>query len=201
MSLDRPSRPFAEARAIRSFRFQSRDPIGDQKVANVRMCSIFAGPARFLGQPQRPARDFSFALFRAFADALDGMPVTIARGKIHPGIHAGRVLRQFRIDQAYGLKKIFPVEVREQPHARDDVADRDLRGGLAVVLFMDDLFDRETFFGELFLQPFHDRHHSGILFAQALRKLDGKRAAERLALRHPGHKQRRHFFRCALCQF
>ena len=39
-----------------------------------------------------------FALPGAFADALDNMPVTIARGEIHARINRGRIFGEFRID-------------------------------------------------------------------------------------------------------
>ncbi len=127
------------------------------------------------------------------------MPVTIAGGKIHSRIHFGGVFRQLRIDQADRFKKIFPVQGREQAHARDDVADSDLRRGLALMLFADDLFDRETFFGKLFFYPLHGRHYCRILFAQALRELHHKGAAERFASRHARSKQRQQLVWLALC--
>ena len=187
--LDCPSRAFAEAWAIRSFRFQPSHAIGDQKITNVRVGQVCAGGAGFFGHPQSGAGDFGLALFCSFANAFDDMPVAIARRKIHPRIHAGRILSQFRIDEADGFKKIFPIQGREQTHAGDDVADGNLSGGLALVLFLHDLFDRLAFLEEVFLQPFHDRHHRRILFAQTLRELDDERAAQRFAPGHARSKQ------------
>ena len=190
VSLDRTPRFFLEARAVRNFRFKSRHAFGDQKVPNVCMRNVFAGVTCRFGHAQRGASDFRLTLFRPFADAFDDVPVAIARGKIHPRINARRILRQLRIDPAHGFEKIFPVQVREQAHAGDDVADGDLRGGLALVLFLHDLFDREPFFGELLLEPLHYRHHCRVLFTQALRELDDERAAERFAPGHAGSEQR-----------
>ena len=151
VSLDHPARPLAEAWVIRSFRFQSSHAFGDQKVSDMRVGHVFARAARFLGHPQGGASDFGLALFCSFANAFDDMPVAIARREIHPRIYAGGILGQFRIDQTYGFKKIFPIQGREQTHAGDDVADGDLRGGLALVLFLHDLLDRLAFFDEVFL--------------------------------------------------
>ena len=66
------------------------------------------------------------------------------------------------------------------------------------MLFMDDLFDRQVYLGELFFQPLKDDHHRGILFAQSLRELRHERATKRFAFRHAGSQQRQHFVRLAM---
>ena len=110
MALHRPQHMLTEARAILSFSFQSRNSIGNQEVADVGMRNVFAGAARFFGHSQRRASDLGLAFFRPFADALNDVPVMIARREIHPRINAHRVLSQLRVDQAHGFKEILPVE-------------------------------------------------------------------------------------------
>ena len=44
------------------------------------------------------------------------------------------------VDQADALEELRPVDVRHQPHAGDDVAHRDVRCALALVLFLEQLF-------------------------------------------------------------
>ena len=103
------------------------------------------------------------------------MAVTIAGGKLHRRVCAGGILSQQRLNQADALEEVAPIQRREQTHAGDDVADGDLRRGLALMLSMNDLLNACTLAGQLLLEPVHHRRHSRILFTKALSKLDYKR--------------------------
>ena len=71
---------------------------------------------------------------RLAGDALDHVPVAVARGEIHARVDAGRVLAQRLLDDAQRLDELAPVHRAEEAQAADAVADRDLVGGLLLAL-------------------------------------------------------------------
>ena len=162
---------------------------------------MFAQRFGFFRHAQRRAGDLWLASFGSLAEPLDGVAIAIASRKIHPGINAGRIFAQLRIDQADGFKEILPVERREQTHAGDDVADRNLRRRLAAMLLVHGLFDRVALLAELFFQPAKNLHHRGVLLAQPLGELDHERPANRLSFSHPRRQKRQDFTGLSLREF
>ena len=69
------------------------------------------------------------------------MPVTVARSKLHVGVSLCGIFGEQWIHETHALKKLLPVESRQQPHAGNDVSDRYLRGSLPLVFAMNYLLD------------------------------------------------------------
>ena len=109
--------------------------------------------------------------------------------------------RQLAIDETYGFKKLAPIQRREQAHARNDVADRDLRPGLPAVFFLNDVVDRQVALVQLHLKPLNRRQNRRILLAQALRQLHDERAAECLSPPESPRNQRHDVRRIQLRRF
>ncbi len=103
------------------------------------------------------------------------MPVAIARREIHAGIGAGRVFAKNLLDQADALEEQRPVDRRQQPHRGDDVADRDLVRGLALVLAAEHGLGRVVLGLEGRLQRLPGRGGGRRLVAQPLQELDHER--------------------------
>src|ERR1044072_8473682 len=98
VTFDRALHTFCDSGAMTNFSFELHHPVPDQKISNMRggiVCSSIAGG---LGQAQGGARNLRLIPFRAFTNAFDHVPVTIARGKVHSRIDRARIFRQFRID-------------------------------------------------------------------------------------------------------
>ena len=83
---------------------------------------------------------------RPLGESFDGMAVAVARREVHVRVGARGILAQHPLDQADPLEEHRPVDRREQPHARDHVADRQLVGRLALML------DAQHFFGRIVLR-------------------------------------------------
>src|SRR4030095_1918440 len=71
----------------------------------------------------------------------------------------------------------WPVECRKQFHARDDVANRHLRGGLPVMLRLYDLLDALILALHPTLNPFDEPRYVWVLIAQTLCQLHDEGAA------------------------
>jgi len=84
---------------------------------------------------------------------LDGMPVTIARGKIHQAVNIGRIGQQRRLHQAQAFHELFPVHGAQKTQAGDTVADGNLVGGLVLTVQLDELFDGQTLLAQPLLEP------------------------------------------------
>src|SRR5204863_6942978 len=106
----RASHSLAGLEPTRNFRLEPREAFVNQEITNVSMRRIFISVARRLSHTQNGAGYFQFTFLCALADALNYMAVTVARGKIHPRIDAGRIFRQLGINQTYCFKKVFPIK-------------------------------------------------------------------------------------------
>src|SRR4030095_10341654 len=82
-----------------------------------------------------------------------------------------------RFGETDAFDEAAPVDRRKQPHARDNVADRHLRGGLALMLKLNNLLDALTLALRLALDPFDERQRVRVLVAQTLCQLNNERAA------------------------
>jgi hypothetical protein len=77
--------------------------------------------------------------------------VAISRREVHLGDTRPAAQRLF--DQADGFEVLGPVDRRDEPHARDHVADGHVSGDLLLVLETDDLVRRLLFLLDAPRQP------------------------------------------------
>ena len=127
------------------------------------------------------ARDALLVRFRPLRELLDRVPVAVAGREVHPRVRSGRVLAQDLFDQADPLEEERPVDRRQQPHRRDDVADRELAGRLALVLDPEHLFGRVALGLERALQRQPSRRGRRGLIAQPVKELDDERCGQTAA--------------------
>ncbi len=121
---------------------------------------------------------------------LNCMAVSIAGGKIHPAIDAAWILPQRVLDDALRLHECAPVGCAENPETANTVADRDLVGGLLLVLGLHEVLDGQTRFRQAQLDPGQGQCQGGPASLQAPREL-GDEAADhrRIRARHVGDHQ------------
>lgn len=73
---------------------------------------------------QHPGRDILLIVGRVAGKLLDGAAIEVAGGEIHLGkVTAGP---QLLIHQAHLLEQLGPIDVRDEAHAGDDIADSDV---------------------------------------------------------------------------
>src|SRR5215203_6805242 len=141
MAQEEAAQCLARSWLITEFRFEKCKAGIDQVVADV-FLGTFA--FTFSSEINCCLRDLEFAGSSSFADSLDDVAITIARGKLHPAINSSGILSQYRLDQTDLLKEVVPVECGKQPHAGNDVSDSDLRLRLPLVFQVNDLFDDQV---------------------------------------------------------
>ena len=122
---------------------------------------------------QRRTRNLEFAQRRTARKLLDRAPIKVARREIHRREVAAGTQRV--VDETDALDERRPVDVGDQPHARDDVADRHVRRALSLVLVAHHLVRGRCLRGEASLEPRQGRRHPRVLVPQPLHELDGKR--------------------------
>ncbi len=86
-------------------------------------------------------------------------------------VDARRILLQHPFDQAHRLEVLAPVERRTEPQAGDDVGDRDLRGGLPLVLGADGVLGAHVQGGEVTAHRRANRRQAQAVLADALQQL------------------------------
>ena len=114
----------------------------DQVIADVRVAAVAqpgAGTARRL---DALTRDVHLPFAGAVGQRLERLPVTIAARKVHPPIHADRVVVQDRLDLAHRLDEPAPVVRGAEAQAGDGVGHRHLVGGFALPLDANRVFRR-----------------------------------------------------------
>ena len=120
---------------------------------------------------------------RATGDLSDKRRAHVGYYLIDDGLaELERVFAEDRVNEADAFEEVAPVERREQAHRSDDVSDRDLRGGLPLVLKMHDLLDTLALPPEPLFQPVEGGHHRRVLLAQALRELHDESVTHLLLL-------------------
>ena len=108
---------------------------------------------------------------------LDGGAVEVAGGEIH--LAEGAAGAQDLVDRAHRLEELRPVDVGDQAHAGDDVADRDVGRALELVLLAHQLVGIRSFPDQALFQPADRGRHLGILVAQPLDELDDEAVGQR----------------------
>ena len=121
---------------------------------------------------------------------LHDMAIAVPRGKVHQGVHAGRVVSKDLFDTASGLDKRPPVSGPEEPQAADAVADRHLVGGLLLVLRLHQVLDRQIVLGQSLFDPRQRQGQRRALALQAAGELGNEGPDHRrLRPRHVGDRQ------------
>src|ERR1043165_1617558 len=136
---------------------------------------------RILCQINGAPRHFQLIAMRALGYALDDVTITVARGELHTRIRLRRVFAQDRINEAHVLEEVAPIQSREQAHARDDVADSDLRRRLSLMLKMHKLLWGTAALFKPLLEAVEDTYHNRVLIAQALNQMHDESPAKLLA--------------------
>ena len=164
--------------------FEPRSSIVDEVVADVGGAIVIAidaarSRARLAGEAHGVAGYLDLGLIAVPRDALDDVPVLVARREIHPPVEPARVGAQCRLDPARRLDELAPVHRSEEPQAADRVADRDLCGGLHLGFGMHQLLDRVARLGEALLDPRQRQRQGCALSLQPARQLGDERAHHR----------------------
>ena len=131
----------------------------------------------------RPPCDLDLGKPGPAREVLDGVAVSVAGREVH--FRDARPLSKLLLDQADRLEELGPVHGGDEPHARDHVADRHVRGDLLVVLEPHDLVGSEP----LSFDPLHQPRETGTLLRialpQALQEMNGEGGRQRLPLESP----------------
>ena len=185
-----PSQPHVDRHANLELALEGGAAIRDQVIAGIlvagraRRVGIAGSPRRvgIAGSPRRvrgccgPSRDLNLGQPGAPGQVLDGMPVAISGGEVHVPERAA--LAESFVDQADALDEGGPVEPRDEPHARDHVADRHVHRRLALVLQANRLLGRGPLARQELLQPAERGGDGRILVPQALEQLHPGRRRE-----------------------
>ena len=163
-----PPHELAQGRPVTELSLELRPAPRDQVVAGIRPdLSGRLARGRVLG---RAASDLLLGEPAALRELLDAVAVAVARREIH--VRDVRPAAQLALDQAHALEEVPPVDGREQPHARDDVAHRDVERRLLPVLGRDQLVAVHARARDPFLDPAQRRNLLRIVIAKALDELN-----------------------------
>src|SRR2546423_6667727 len=179
MAQHRALEAFSEMWSVRESLFQLSQAIIHQIESDVRLRLVTR--LRFLRplcQSDDASGNHEFIRLSSLADAFDDVAITVTRRKVHPRIDARRVFAEQSVYETDALKEISPVERREQAHAGDDVPDRDLRGGLSLVLYVYELLYAFVLLQEVLFEPIHRGGDRRVLLAEPQGKLRDKSFAE-----------------------
>ena len=164
--------------------FQIEPAFGDQVIAGIPRAFRLRSVARSSRHParglQRADGDIELAQRRAARQLLDRAAIQVARGEVH--LAEGAAATQAFVHQADVLEQLGPVDVRDQPHAGDDVAHRDVGGALALLDMFHHLVDRGALHGEPFAEPAQRRRGPRIVVPQPLGDLRGEQFRQRTGI-------------------
>ena len=126
-----------------------------QVVADMAQARVVAGGV--LGAGHKAAGNLVLAQLGAARQLLHRVPVAVARGEGAARVGPGRVAPQHLLHKAHTLKPVGPAQGADGAHAGDAVAHRELVGGLALVLLVNQRLDAVVVGYGLGLQPCHNR--------------------------------------------
>ena len=173
--------------SIADGRFEGAPAGSDQvvtRISSALRCAHATARGRRTSSRQGRARNGNFGLLRTARQLLDRATVQIAAREVHCGKAAIRA-QQF-VDETDALEELRPIHIREQPHARDDVANGHVRCALALMFLVDDLVRCRSLQDQVLVQPAPCRRYGGVLIAQPQHQLDGKGRRQRGAGRIAG---------------
>src|SRR5215217_6052711 len=107
MSQQKTPETFRESWLITEGVFQVSQAGIDQVIADMFFSAFAVG---FGSEIYSGLGDFEFVCSSTLADPFDHVPVTIARGKLHPRVNAGRIVTQQWLDETDLFEEIIPVE-------------------------------------------------------------------------------------------
>ena len=102
------------------------------------------------GEKREPG-NLEFRARRAACQILDRASIEISCREIHLGEFA--VGTQQLVDKAYALEHLRPVDCGNEAHARDDIADRNVRCALPLMLLSNDLVGGGLLIDQAFVEP------------------------------------------------
>jgi hypothetical protein len=183
--------PATQRRAESELALECRAPARDQVIARVLLAS--RRRVTGLGRPgpgalrrlDRAPGDVDLGVPRAAREIFDRVAVTIARRELHRGEVA--LGAQRLVDETHALEEVRPIDLGQQPHAHDHVANRHVRRALQLMLFADDLVGRRSLTGESFVEPAQCWRHGGILVAKPLDELHRERTRQARRFEGPQH--------------
>jgi hypothetical protein len=148
------SRSFAERRTVAESALEGIAAGVEEIVTDV-VCRLRNRIQRLRpsGTLHRRPRDLDLGAPRAAGEPLDRAPAGVARRELLPHVGPGRVLAEYRLDDAERFKERLPVENVQQPQTRDAVADGDLIGGLFAMNAAEQLRRRQALASEPLAQP------------------------------------------------
>ena len=115
--------------------------------------------------------DLDLIHVRSLRQLLHGLPIAIARLEVHAPVRAHRIVSEDPLDAADRFHKLRPVERRERAHRADDVGDRQLIDGFALLLAAQQLVGGLAARGQASLKPAPRRRRGHGLIAQAVKDL------------------------------
>src|SRR5215831_13566675 len=107
----------------------------------------------FLRKIDRVLRHVRFSESALSSQRLDDVPVAIATGEIHVGVHIRRIAPKNLLNRAERLDEFLPINPTKQTHTDNSVTNRDLVGSLILTLLIKQLFDGQALFAQSLFEP------------------------------------------------
>jgi hypothetical protein len=169
---------------------QRRPALVDQVIADVSGGLARLTRGNHFAEFDRLAGNLEFTEMTALGDGFNGVAIAIAGGEIHRRINSRRLSAEDLLDNAHLLHELAPVHRAEKPQAGDAVADRNLVGGLVLVLRLNELLDGQPLILQAMLHPTGGKAEVGALSVEMAGEFGDKRAAERnVGAGHVGEDQ------------
>ncbi len=159
----------------------------DQVVAHV---TGQLGPRGRLGVPcarHRPQRHPDLSLAGRVGQLLDGLPIAVAAGEVHPAVNPRGVALEDLLNQAHALEVETPVVRRAESQAGDRICHRGLQGCLALVLGPDRILDGHPLDRQLLVEPGAKRDCLRAVVADSLEQMNDQSGVEDAGKRRAGN--------------
>ncbi len=201
MTAHEPAQASSECRAGTNAPLQLGESFIHQIMTDVPFAHVSVVDDALVRQPDRQRGDLLLGSCAALGQALDDMPIMVARGEIHVAVDVGRIAAQGMVHNAVALDEFAPVGRGEESQASDGVADRDLVGRLALVFGLDQSFDRLAAFAQPLLDPVHHQGQRLMAPLDAPRKLSDEGWGQRIARLREVRQGDDQLCRLVLCEF
>ena len=161
--------------------FEGSAAAADQMVARLAPPAVAVSVDRGVRRRGQSAPgDLRFGERGTAGNLLDGRAVEVAGRKIH--LDEDTAGPQHVINRTHFLEKLRPIDVGDQPHARDDVAHGDVGCALQLMLAPYQLVGAHSLARQALLEPAHRWCRLGILVAQAMDELHSEAFGEAFAV-------------------
>ena len=168
--------PMRERGSVSDLALELGPPPGDQVIAGVGPRTA-GGFARRRAPRHGPAGDLLLGHAAALRESLDRIAVPIARREVHRP--DARSLGEHLRDEADALEEVGPVGGRQQAHARDHVAHRDVRRHLGPLCQLHEFVPADALARHPGVNPAERRGRLGILVSEPEKELDDERRRQR----------------------